>query len=163
MVILNISKWTQIAILTCRRTRLPLVFRNHFNYQTEKYMKIILFKNFSHIKDVKVLKDKYQESLTVATLNHQLQLILPTSPCPIRHCFYMKKMSRDWERSKTNLTWNFAIEHIEKEEIIYSFCPRAQPLLYWRRLWRGTLASRKAFNQPGKEQQLHLSEEMIVF
>jgi len=56
------------------------VFRNHFHYQTEKHIKIILFKQFSHIKDVKVLKDKYQESLTAATLNHQVKLILPIWP-----------------------------------------------------------------------------------
>lgn len=47
-------------------------------------MKIILFKKFSLIEDVKVLKEKYQESFPVATLKHQVQLILPTGPCPIR-------------------------------------------------------------------------------
>lgn len=115
-----------MIILTCRRTSIqskwnPLVFRNHLHYQTKKHMKIILLKMFRHIKYVKVLKDKCREPLTMATLNHQVQLILPTGPCPIRHCFCNKKMYRDWERTKTNLIWSFAIEHIEKEKIIDYF------------------------------------------
>lgn len=115
-------------------------------------MKVILFKMFSHIKYVKVLKDKCQESLTMATLNYQVQLILSTGPCPIRHCFYKKKMSRDRERTKTNLIWIFPVEHIGN----YYFAqqePNQEKL---------ELAER-FFNQPGKEKKLHLSEGIIVF
>lgn len=109
--------------------QLTSVLRNHFHYQTEKHMKIILFRKFIYIKDIKVLKDEYQESLAVATLSSAyLNLLAHVSLDP----FYMKKIL-ETERSKTNLTWNFAIEQTEKEEIIFFFFfppTRARPLLY---------------------------------
>lgn len=151
-----------MIILTCRRTIIQskwnqgylLVFRNHLHYQTEKHMKIIFFKMFSHTKYVKVLKDKCRESLTMATLHHQVLLSLSTGPCPIRHCFC--KMSRDWERTKTNLIWIFPIEHIGN----YYFAQQEPNHHYTEE--KLELAER-FFNQPGKEQKLHLSEGIIVF
>lgn len=153
-----------MIFFTCRRTIIQskwnqgylLVFRNHLHYQTEKHMKVILFKMFSHIKYVKVLKDKCQESLTMATLNHQVQLILSTGPCPIRHWFYKKKMSRVRERTKTNLIWIFPTEHIGN----YYFAQQEPNHHYTEEKLK--LAER-FFNQPGKEKKLHLSEGIIVF